>query len=93
MPMILAGMQAGFARYDTSFAGVGGCPFVPGAAGNVSTEDVVHMCEESGVETGIDLDRAMELGRRLVRLVGHPANSYVLQAGKSKDLIQELPSK
>lgn len=90
---ILAGMQAGFTRYDTSFAGVGGCPFVPGAAGNVSTEDVVHMCEESGVETGIDLDRTMELGRRLIQLVGHPSKSYLLQAGKAKDLIRELPSK
>lgn len=90
---ILAGMQAGFARYDTAFAGVGGCPFVHGAAGNVSTEDVVHMCEESGVETGVDLDRAMELGRRLVQLAGHPANSCLLQAGKASDLIRELPSR
>lgn len=88
---ILAGMQAGFVRYDSAFAGVGGCPFVPGAAGNVSTEDVVHMCEETGVETGIDLDRMMEVSRRLVQLVGHSADSYLLRAGKSKDLIRELP--
>lgn len=90
---ILAGMQAGFVRYDTSFAGVGGCPFVPDAAGNVSTEDVVHLCEEIGVSTGIDLDAVMALGRRLVQIVGHPTDSYLLKAGKAKDLIREIPLK
>lgn len=89
---ILAGMQAGFSQFDSSFAGVGGCPFVPGAAGNVATEDVVHLCEEAGVETGIDLDRVMEVGRRVAQLVGHSTDSYLLRAGKSKDLIRELPA-
>jgi len=89
---ILAGMQAGFIRYDSAFAGVGGCPFVPGAAGNVSTEDVIHMCEETGVETGIDLDRLMDVSRRLVQIVGHTADSYLLRAGKAKDLIRDLPT-
>jgi hydroxymethylglutaryl-CoA lyase len=90
---INAGMQAGFTRFDTSFAGVGGCPFVPGAAGNVATEDVVHMCDEMGVETGIDLDRSMEVGRKLVELLGHATDCYLLRAGKSKDLIREIPTK
>lgn len=89
---IMAGMQAGFTRFDSAFAGVGGCPFVPGAAGNVSTEDVVHMCDEMGVRTGVDLDRAMEVSRRLVRLLGHGTDSYLLRAGKSKDLICQLPT-
>lgn len=89
---ILAGMQAGFTQFDTSFAGVGGCPFVPGAAGNVATEDVLHMCEESGVETGINLDQAMAVSRKVVELVGHPTDSYLLRAGKTKDLIRELPT-
>ncbi len=88
---IVAGMEAGVRNFDTSFAGVGGCPFVPGAAGNVSTEDVVHMCDEMGVKTGIDLDKAMEISRRVAELVGHPTDSYLLRAGKSKDLIRELP--
>lgn len=79
---ILAGMQAGFSQFDSSFAGVGGCPFVPGAAGNVATEDVVHLCEEAGVETGIDLDRVMEVGRRVAQLVGHSTDSYLLRAGE-----------
>ncbi len=90
---IMAGMQAGFTRFDSAFAGVGGCPFVPGAAGNVATEDVVHLCDEMGVETGVDLDRSMEVSRRLVQILGHNTDSYLLRAGKSKDLILELPVK
>ncbi len=89
---IVAGMQAGFAQYDSAFAGVGGCPFVPGAAGNVATEDVIHMCEEMGIATGVNLDLAMEVSRRLVLILGHDTDSYLLRAGKSKDLIREIPS-
>lgn len=90
---IMAGMQAGFTRFDSAFAGVGGCPFVPGAAGNVATEDVVHLCDEMGVETGVDLDRAMEISCHLVQILGHNTDSYLLRAGKSKDLILEIPTK
>ena len=86
-------MQAGFTRFDTSFAGVGGCPFVPGAAGNVASEDVIHMLDEMGVKTGIDLDAAMDVSRRLVAMLGHSTDSYLLRAGKSKDLIREIPTK
>ena len=89
---ILAGMEAGFTQFDASFAGVGGCPFVPGAAGNVATEDVLHMCEQMQVETGIDLDKAMAISRKVVELVGHSTDSYLLRAGKAKDLIRELPT-
>ena len=89
---ILSGMEAGFTQFDASFAGVGGCPFVPGAVGNVATEDVLHMCGEMGVETGIDLDAAMAISRKVVELVGHPTDSYLLRAGKSKDLIRDLPT-
>lgn len=89
---IVAGMQAEITQFDTSFAGVGGCPFVPGAAGNVSTEDVIHMCDEMKVETGIDLDKAMVISKKIVEIVGHSTDSYLLRAGKSKDLIRELPT-
>ena len=85
-------MEAGFTRFDSAFAGVGGCPFVPGAAGNVSTEDLLHMCEEMGVETGINLDRALEISRSVVGILGHSTDSYLLRAGKSKDLIREIPT-
>lgn len=90
---ILAGMQAGFTQFDSAFAGVGGCPFVPGAAGNVATEDVLHMCEEMDVKTGIDLDKAMVIGRTIISEIGHSTDSYLLRAGKSKDLIRELPTR
>lgn len=88
---IVAGMQADVSNFDVSFAGLGGCPFVPGAAGNVSSEDVIHMCEEMGIHSGINLDQAMEIAREVAGLVGHPTDSYLLRAGKSKDLLRELP--
>lgn len=92
MANILAGMNAGMTNFDTSFAGVGGCPFVPGAAGNVSTEDVLHMCDQMQVTTGIDLDKAMEISRKVVQMLGHSTDSYLLRAGKTSDLIRELPT-
>ena len=88
---IIAGMQAGFTQYDSSFAGVGGCPFVPGAAGNVTTEDLVHMLQECGVETGIDLDKIMVISRKVMDIVGHRTDSFLIRAGKRSELIRELP--
>jgi len=88
---ILAGMEAGFTQFDSSFAGVGGCPFVPGAAGNVATEDVIHMCEEMKVKTGIDLDKAIAISRKVVEYVGHATDSYLLRAGKASELFREIP--
>ena len=90
---ILAAMDAGITKFDTSFAGLGGCPFVPGAAGNVATEDVVHMCDEMGVATGVDIDQCIDIAKRVRALVDHDTDSYILRAGKSKDLIRELPTK
>lgn len=57
---ILASMQAGIDRFDTSAGGLGGCPFAPGASGNAATEDVVYMLERMGIQTGVDLSRLME---------------------------------
>ena len=87
MANMVAAMDAGMTRFDTSFGGLGGCPFVPGAAGNLSTEDVVHLCDESGIETGIDILKIMELSRHLQTLLGHDLDSYILRAGRSADLI------
>ena len=88
---IIAGMQAGFSQFDASFAGVGGCPFVPNAAGNVATEDVLHALDEMGVETGVDVDKVIAIGRKVTGMLGHTADSYILKAGKSADLTLELP--
>jgi len=87
MANIMAAMEAGMTQFDSSFGGLGGCPFVPGAAGNISTEDVLHMCEECGIETGIDIAKVIELSRTLREDLGHELESYILRAGRSKDLI------
>lgn len=85
---IIAGMHAGITWFDSSFGGLGGCPFVPGAAGNVITEDIVHMCEEMGIETSIDVDRSIEAAKKARAIVGHDLPGYILKAGKSSDLIK-----
>ncbi len=83
---IIAGMNAGVIRYDASLAGLGGCPFAPGASGNVSSEDVLNMFEEMGVKTGIDLGQMIALGKRLQEWIGHCSDSAVLRAGRNSDL-------
>lgn len=85
---IMAAMEAGMDRFDSSFGGLGGCPFVPGAAGNVSTEDVLHMCEESNIETGVDIKKVIEISRNLRSILNHDMDSYILRAGRSSDLIK-----
>lgn len=85
---ILAGMQAGITWFDSSFGGLGGCPFVPGAAGNVISEDVIHMLHEMNIETGIDIDKAIGVAKRVGEIVGHSLPGYILKAGKSSDLIK-----
>ena len=88
MSNLLAGMEAGVTFFATSLAGLGGCPFVPNAAGNLATEDVLHLMDEMGIETGLDIDKVIAAARRIEELVGHEGHSYILRAGKSSDLIQ-----
>lgn len=89
MANIIAAMDAGMTRFDSAFGGLGGCPFVPGAAGNISSEDVIHMCDESGIETGVDVTKVMAVSRSLRELLGHNMESYILRAGRSCDLIEK----
>jgi hydroxymethylglutaryl-CoA lyase len=84
---VVAGMLAGIDRYDSSFAGLGGCPFAPGASGNIATEDLIHMCHEMGVQTGYDLDAVLSIGRSIQQIIGHDTASFILKAGKSSDII------
>jgi len=88
---ILAGIEAGATWFDGAFSGLGGCPYAPGASGNVASEDLIHMCDEMGIETGIDLDKAIEIARVVKECVGHETDSYMLKAGKAKDLIPDKP--
>ena len=82
----IAGLQAGITHYDSAAGGLGGCPYAPGATGNVATEDLVHMLNLMGIETGVDLDAVIAIARRLQDVVGHPLESRILKAGKTSDL-------
>jgi hydroxymethylglutaryl-CoA lyase len=76
-----AAMQLGVTRFDTSVGGLGGSPFAAGAAGNLATEDLVHLCDDLGVETGVDLDVLLAVTTRVADVVGHPVPRRVAAAG------------
>jgi len=78
-----AGLEMGVRRYDAAVAGLGGCPFAghKGAAGNVCTEDLVFMCQEMGIETGLDLDRLIDCANLAEDVVGHPLPGAVMKGG------------
>lgn len=82
---VLAGMLAGINTYDACFAGLGGCPFAPGASGNIATEDLINMCEEMNIATGYDLMKSLALGRLVEEYFGGVRFSSLLRAGISCD--------
>ena len=79
---VLAGLQLGIAAYDASAGGLGGCPFAPGAAGNLATEDLLYMLDGLGIETGVRLEGVMAASQALEPLLGHPLASRVVQAAR-----------
>jgi hydroxymethylglutaryl-CoA lyase len=79
----LAGLNVGIERYDASLGGLGGCPYAPGATGNVCTEDLVHMLQSMGCNTGVDLDALLACAAQLPALIGHDVSGQVVKAGKS----------
>jgi hydroxymethylglutaryl-CoA lyase len=83
---VVAGLAAGVAHYEGCLGGLGGCPFAPGATGNICTEDLVHMLQSMGYDTGVDLDAMLAASRRLGEIVGHELPGQVVKAGKSTDL-------
>jgi hydroxymethylglutaryl-CoA lyase len=83
---VLAAAQQGITRFDGSLGGLGGCPYAPGASGNISSEDAVHMLEEMGYDTGMDLDRLLQVARALPAIVGHEVPGQVAKAGPSRQL-------
>jgi hydroxymethylglutaryl-CoA lyase len=83
IPNILAAMEYGVTHLDSSIGGLGGCPFAPGASGNVCSEDLVHCLHAMGVETGIDLDRLIATSRRVQEIVGRALPGQIVKAGKS----------
>src|SRR4051812_5776884 len=76
-----AALEAGVSRFDTSVGGLGGSPFAAGAAGNLATEDLVHLLDDMGVTTGIDLERLLTTSAPVAPLVGHAVPSRVAAAG------------
>ncbi len=84
----LAALLAGVSQHAASFAGLGGCPFAPGASGNVATEDVVHMLHAMGVQTGIDLEKILDVAQTAQSWLGRIADSSMLRVRRSKDMPQ-----
>ena len=78
---VLAALQLGVGDFDASVGGLGGCPYAPGATGNVCTEDLVHMVEDMGIDTGVDLEAMIDVARRAEQIVGRTLPSQVLRAG------------
>jgi hydroxymethylglutaryl-CoA lyase len=83
----VAGMEAGIDTFDTSLGGLGGCPVMLGATGNIATEDFCYLCEEMGVSTGVDLDAVREASRRLERFLERRLPSRILAAGTRDELL------
>ena len=83
IPNILAALELGVTNLDSSIGGLGGCPFAPGASGNVCTEDLVHCLHAMGVDTGIELDSLLGVSRRVQDIVGRALPGQIVKAGKS----------
>ena len=77
---LYAVLELGVATVDSSVAGLGGCPYAAGASGNVATEDVVYLLHGLGIETGVDLDRLVDVGARICAVLGRKPASRVAQA-------------
>jgi isopropylmalate/homocitrate/citramalate synthase len=80
---VLTGLQLGIAIFDSSCGGLGGCPYAPGASGNLATEDLAYMLEGLGIETGVSLDKVVEASEFIQTKLGHPLPSRYLQAARA----------
>lgn len=83
---VLAAIDAGADRFDSSLGGIGGCPYAPGATGNVCSEEIVHALELMGYDTGVNVARLIEASKRLPTLLGHDIPSQIVKAGRRLDL-------
>ncbi len=81
---VLIGLEHGIRDFDASVAGLGGCPYAPGAAGNLATEDLVYMLHGMGIQTGVDLEKLIDAGRTAEKVVGRKLPGKVHQAGLSR---------
>ena len=83
---VLAAVQSGIDRFDGSLGGLGGCPYAPGASGNICSEDAIHMLDAMGYNTGIDLQRLLPIARQLSSIVGREVPGQVAKSGRITDL-------
>ena len=86
---ILAAVQSGIVRFDGSLGGLGGCPYAPGASGNVSSEDAIHMLDAMGYDTGMNIPKLLQLAKELPQIVGHEVPGQVAKAGSTYTLHPE----
>lgn len=78
---VMVGLALGIREFESSLAGLGGCPFAPGATGNICTEDLVYLLEESGYDTGVDLEALVAVARRVEEVIGRTLPGQVMKAG------------
>lgn len=78
---VMQGLSLGVTRYESSIGGLGGCPFAPGATGNIASEDLIYLFGEMGIDTGIDLPALIDAGRLATQLMGRPLPAQVSKAG------------
>ena len=81
---VLAGLQLGVRTFDSSAGGLGGCPYAPGASGNLATEDLLYMLDGLGIETGVSLAGVMKASLGIEPLLDHPLPSRMVQAEKTR---------
>ncbi len=85
---VLAALELGVADFDASVGGLGGCPYAPGASGNIATEELIHMVQDMGIDTGVDLEAMIDAAADAERIVGRQLPSQVLRAGPRTRTIQ-----
>jgi hydroxymethylglutaryl-CoA lyase len=83
---VVAGIESGVRSFEGSVSGLGGCPFAPGATGNICTEDMVNMLEDMGYDTRVDLAKLLAVARRIPLVVGHDVPGQVMKAGQTLEL-------
>lgn len=83
---LYAGINAGVSIIDTAFGGLGGCPFIKGATGNIATEDVVHMLAQMGIDTGIDINKIAPISLQIEKALGHPLSGLMYRLIQNKEI-------
>ena len=81
MANLVAGVEMGVEHFDASVGGLGGCPYAPGASGNIATEEAVYLLHELGIDAGVDLDSLLEVAATAERIVGRELPSRLIKAG------------